>query len=206
MHNRSATLPIGSGVAVSVVANVVASVVASVMGVAMAQQPTKPPATTEPAPTTSKQAAVSPAPQPLHAVSLGLVPYPAKKQSTAQQSKDDAECFDWAKQSTGIDPAAPPPQVAQTTESKNTGSRARGAVRGAAGGAVIGEIVDDKGGEGAAAGALVGAARSHRKEEASKEASKQQADAAAKSEQQSRLDVFRKGYTACMDSRGYTIK
>jgi hypothetical protein len=190
MRNRPVTLLISVGV----------------VGIAMAQQPAKQPATTEPAPTTSKQAAVSPAPQPLHAVSLGIVPYPAKKQSTQQQSKDDSECFDWAKQSTGIDPAAPPPQVAQTTESKATGSRARGAVRGAAGGAVIGEVVDDKGGEGAAAGAVVGAARSHRKEEASREASKQQADAAAKSEEQARLDVFRKGYTACMDSRGYTIK
>jgi hypothetical protein len=177
---------------------------AGVAGVALGQQPAKPPATN--APTGSKQAAVSPAPQPLHAVSLGLVPYPAKKQSTEQQAKDDSECFDWAKQSTGIDPAAPPPQTAQAEEPRASGSRARGAVRGAAGGAVIGEIVDDKGGEGAAAGAVVGAARSHRKEEASREASKQQADTAAKSEQQSRLDVFRKGYSACMDSRGYTIK
>jgi hypothetical protein len=188
MRNRSVSILIWAGVA----------------GAAMAQQPAKQPETT--APPSSKQAAVSPAPQPLRAVSLGIVPYPAKKQSTEQQSKDDAECFDWAKQSTGIDPDAPPPQVAEKEESKASGSRARGALRGAAGGAVIGEVIDDKGGEGAAAGAVVGATRSHRKEEAAREGAKQQADAAAKSEQQSRLDVFRKGYSACMDGRGYTIK
>ena len=40
--------------------------------------------------------------------------YPAKGQSAQQQSRDDAECYAWAKQTTGIDPAvvasSPPPQ------------------------------------------------------------------------------------------------
>ena len=40
--------------------------------------------------------------------------YPAKGQSAQQQSQDDAQCYAWAKQTTGIDPAvvaaSPPPQ------------------------------------------------------------------------------------------------
>src|ERR1044072_4769162 len=66
--------------------------------------------------------------------------YPAKGQSSAQQSKDDAECYAWAKQNTGIDPAAvasaAPPQ--QTGPAVGGGERARGALRGAAGGAACG--------------------------------------------------------------------
>ena len=62
--------------------------------------------------------------------------YPAKGQSAAQQSKDDAECYAWAKQNTGIDRArvasTPPPQ--ETGPAVGGGQRARGALRGAAGG------------------------------------------------------------------------
>ena len=40
--------------------------------------------------------------------------YPAKGQSAGQQSKDDTECYAWAKQYTGIDPvrvaSTPPPR------------------------------------------------------------------------------------------------
>lgn len=32
--------------------------------------------------------------------------YPAKGQSNEQQNRDDGECYVWARQSTGIDPAA----------------------------------------------------------------------------------------------------
>jgi hypothetical protein len=167
-------------------------------------QPAPPPAAK---PGTAASSTATPAvPQPLRAASLGLAPYPAKKQSMEQQLKDDGECFDWTKQSTGIDPAAPVAAPAQTADSGHTGERARGAVRGAARGAVIGGAIDNKGGEGAAAGAVVGGARSREKEESANEASKHQADAAAKSEQNARLDTFRKGYSACMETRGYSVK
>lgn len=171
---------------------------------AAAGQQAPPPAAKSAA--TAPSAATPAVPQPLRAASLGLAPYPAKKQSLEQQIKDDGECFDWTKQSTGIDPAAPSPPPAQTADSGHTGERARGAVRGAARGAVIGGAIDNKAGEGAAAGAVVGGARSREKEETAKEASKQQAEAAAKSDQTARLDTFRKGYSACMETRGYTVK
>ena len=54
--------------------------------------------------------------------------YPAKGQSPQQQSQDDAQCYAWAKQSTGIDPAvvasSPPPQ--QTGPAVGGGQRLGG--------------------------------------------------------------------------------
>ena len=40
------------------------------------------------------------------AVAQTPIIYPAKGQNTEQQQKDTAECATWAKQNTGIDPAA----------------------------------------------------------------------------------------------------
>src|SRR6202008_2555086 len=90
--------------------------------------------------------------------------YPAKGQSSAQQSKDDSECYAWAKQNTGIDPArvASTPVPQENGPAVGGGERARGAVRGAAGGAAIGAIAGDAGagaGIGAIAGTMVGGRR-----------------------------------------------
>lgn len=117
--------------------------------------------------------------------------YPAKGQSAEQKSKDDSQCLTWAKQDTGIDPAAvattpPPPTGPQ-------GERLRGAARGA----VVGEIVDNKAGEGAAIGALAGG-RQARKNQAAKA---QQAQAS----QAQQLDTYYRAYGACMQGRGYTV-
>jgi len=129
--------------------------------------------------------------------------YPAKGQSAAQQSKDDSECYAWAKQNTGIDPAAvastPPPQ--QTGPAVGGGQRVRGAARGAAGGAAIGAIAGDAGagaGIGAIAGTMVGGRRARQ----DRDAQNQQAVA----QQQELINTFYRGFGACMEGRGYTIK
>jgi hypothetical protein len=117
--------------------------------------------------------------------------YPAKGQSAEKQSKDDGECYSWAKQSTGIDPAdlagsaqtSPPPG----------GERARGAARGAVGGAAIGAIAGDAGkgaGIGAVAGTMAGGHRSRKRE----------AQAS-----QDTVNTYYRAYGACMSGRGYTI-
>src|SRR5262245_48384093 len=91
----------------------------------------------------------------LAAIAQKPIIYPAKGQSAKQQQKDDGECYAWAKQTTGIDPAVvaqtPPPQ--QTGPATGGGERVRGAARGAVGGAAIGAIAGDAG-EGAAIGAV----------------------------------------------------
>jgi hypothetical protein len=118
--------------------------------------------------------------------------YPAKEQSAEQQSSDDAQCLAWAKQNTGIDPAAvanapPAPTGPQ-------GERVRGAARGA----VAGEIVSDDAGAGAAVGALAGGRRARMNQAAQTQqaqASKAQA-----------METYYHAYGACMQGRGYTVK
>jgi hypothetical protein len=107
------------------------------------------------------------------------VVYPAKGQSASQQQKDQSECQAWAQSQGG---SAPPPQGAPV---------ARGAARGAVGGAVIAGVADGDTGKGAAAGAVVGGVRGGRERQA------QQAQASSNTQ---------KGYAACMEGRGYTVK
>src|SRR4030095_5853814 len=81
------------------------------------------------------------------ATQLGVSVHPKNNQDQGQQAKDENECYSLAKQQTGIDPAAPPPQQAQDAK----GSGAKGAAKGAAVGAVAGDA-----GKGAAVGAVHG--------------------------------------------------
>ena len=77
--------------------------------------------------------------------------YPAKGQSTSQQSKDEGECNAWAQQNSGVNPnAAPPAQAAAPPPQQ--GGRARGAAVGATVGAIGGNDV----GNAAVKGAVVG--------------------------------------------------
>lgn len=151
--------------------------------------------------------------------SLGMVVFPAKGQTAQQQSQDEGECYAWAKGQTGVDPMAPPAAVQATAtqpaepERSADGSRLRGAARGAAAGAVIGEVADDDAGKGAAigatAGVLAGGRQSRKKQEqAAKEAAEQQQQAAQQQQasQQQQMDLFRKGFAACLEPKGYTVK
>lgn len=151
-------------------------------------------------PPSSAQAASA---QQSPAARLGMFPYPKNNQSAAQQQKDEGECYGWAKQQTGIDPAAPapPPQEAK----KVKGGGAKGAAGGAAAGAAVGAIAGDTG-EGAAAGAAVGAMRGRRQQRKANKQSEKQAEAAAGQQQQQTMDVFKKAFAGCMDGRGYSVK
>jgi hypothetical protein len=171
------------------------------VSLAAAQQTAAPPSKN-----TETQMAAAPA--KLKAASLNLVPYPAKKQSSAQQAKDDTECYDWTKQSTGIDLAAPVTVAdnASAEQQPKKHERLRGAARGAAVGAVAGEVLDDKGGEGAALGAAAGAAQSGRKQRTEAAQREKDTAAATRAAEDQRLETFRKGYSACMEARGYTLK
>jgi len=116
--------------------------------------------------------------------------YPAKRQSSAQQSKDRAACHKWAVKQSGFNPGyapAPPPQRG-------------GAIRGAAGGAAIGALGGAIGGNagrgaaiGAGTGALIGGIRQHRQNEAIAE------------QQQARLGEYNRALATCFRGRGYTV-
>ncbi|KAF1693552.1 hypothetical protein CSC65_11755 [Pseudoxanthomonas daejeonensis] len=125
--------------------------------------------------------------------------YPAKGQTAAQQATDDTECLAWAKQSTGIDPAAVAATPAPASGPK--GERLRGAARGAAAGAVIGEVADNDASQGAAIGATAGVVAGGRRARQNQAAQASQAQAS----QAQSLDTFHRAYGACMQGRGYTV-
>lgn len=127
--------------------------------------------------------------------------YPAKGQSPQQQDKDDGECYVWAKQNTGVDPAAVAQAPAAPQQTQPSGERVRGAARGAAGGAAIGAVAGDAG-EGAAIGAIAGTMAGGRRERQRQAAGQQQ----AQSQQQQQLSTFYRAYGACMQGRGYTVR
>jgi hypothetical protein len=163
------------------------------------------------------QTAPPPASKPL-STSLGLVVFPAKGQTPQKQSQDEGECYAWSKGQTGVDPMAPAPAAApapaeQAAAPPPSGQRAKGAVRGAAAGAVIGEVADNDAGKGAAIGATVGVVKGGAEKRRAQEQAQQ--DAAKKQEAtvqqqtaatQEQLNLFKKGFAACLEPKGYTVK
>ncbi|MGO4551613.1 glycine zipper family protein [Lysobacter sp. 2RAF19] len=125
--------------------------------------------------------------------------YPSKGQTAEQKTQDDAACATWAKQDTGIDPAAtaaaPPPATGPQ------GERARGAVRGAAAGAVIGEVHNGDSSDGAKIGATAGVVaggRAARRNQAARTQQSQQAQSDAHAK-------YWSAWGACMAGKGYSV-
>ncbi|HVO25682.1 MAG TPA: glycine zipper family protein [Candidatus Margulisiibacteriota bacterium] len=112
---------------------------------------------------------------------------PNKGQSKDQQSKDTAECKQFATEQA-------PPSQAPTGAGTHARGTAGGAARGAAGGAAIGAIAGDAG-KGAAIGATVGGVKGRRDSKRGQQA----AQAGAQND-------WARAFAACMESRGYTVK
>lgn len=164
------------------------------------------------------QTAAPAASKPL-STSLGIVVFPAKGQTPQKQAQDEGECYAWSKGQTGVDPMAPPAAAAQPAAQSAQkapaadGSRLRGAARGAAAGAVIGEVADDDAGKGAAigatAGVVAGGRQSRKNQQAAAEQATQQQQQATQQTQaanQQQLDLFKKGFAACLEPKGYMVK
>jgi hypothetical protein len=164
--------------------------------------------------------ASAPAAKPL-STSLGLVVFPAKGQTAQVQSQDEGECYAWSKGQTGIDPMAPAAAPTTTASAPTTsqqpqsggGERVRGAARGAAAGAVIGEVANDDASDGAAIGATVGvlkggAEKRKKQQQAAQQQATAQQQAATQQQQanQQQRDQFNKGFGACLEAKGYTVK
>jgi hypothetical protein len=112
---------------------------------------------------------------------------PNKGQSKDQQSKDTAECKQFATEQA-------PPSQAPTGAGTHARGTVGGAAKGAAAGAAVGAIAGDAG-KGAGAGAVVGGIAGRR---GSKRAQKE-AEAGAQND-------WARAFAACMESRGYTVK
>ena len=135
--------------------------------------------------------------------------YPNQGQSPQQEQYDKGQCYSWAVQQSGFDPANPQVTMAPPPEMQAPqGGMFRGAAGGAALGAVGGVIGGDAG-EGAAIGAGVGAlfggirrARERREaEQAQQSYAAQQQGAMA----QGRSN-YERAFGACMAGRGYTVR
>jgi hypothetical protein len=159
---------------------------------------------------------------------IGMFAFPKNGQNADQQLKDESECYGMAKQRTGIDAQARPPQGLSEEEKKAAqqqaadnakqvkGARVGGAARGAAGGAAIGAIAGDAG-KGAAIGSVAGTMRGGAAQRSANAQSQQQAAAQTAAGQkkaeeemlrqhQEGLDTFQRAFAACMDSRNYSVK
>jgi len=129
--------------------------------------------------------------------------YPAKGQSPQQQQSDEAACYTWAVQQSGVDPAKPPAQqAAPTPPTTATGTTPGAGLRGAARGAVVGEVVGGDAGTGAAVGAAAARGQSRRQNAAASQQAQQQQQAATQQQQA----AFAKARAACLEGRGYSVK
>lgn len=136
--------------------------------------------------------------------------YPAKGQSKEQMEKDKYECYQWAKDQSGFDPAssAAAAPAAPAPSSGPEGQRIKGAARGAAVGAVAGAIAGDAGtgaAAGAAGGAMLGGMRKRRERRAAAEA-QQEAAQAQNAQYAQKKGVYDRAFAACLESKGYTVK
>jgi uncharacterized protein YcfJ len=173
---------------------------------------------------------VSAAPLPTFSAAekVGMFAYPKNNQNKDQQLRDELDCYNQVQQQTGINPDTAPPSAPSSAQAQAAqeqaaaqapqaqGGRVRGAARGAAGGAMVGAIAGDAG-KGAAAGAVVGTMRGGMKQREANAASKQQAAQSASSQLQrqyqqelaaynKQLDTFKRGFSACLDARNYSVK
>jgi len=136
---------------------------------------------------------------------LKLYVYPAKGQSHQQQKVDEFECYKWAMEQSGIDPLNPPKVEAAPAQTGPTGGAVKGAAKGAAAGVAIGAIAGDAG-EGAAIGTVAGGLAGRRQGKKAQQQQNQQAQANAANAQQEIKNSFIKGFSACLEGKGYSIK
>jgi hypothetical protein len=153
------------------------------------------------------------------AATLKVYVYPTKGQTADRQSVDEADCYSWAVETTGIDPflvqkqkeAGMQQAAAQQAAAQQAGrgSRAGGAVAGAATGALIGEIASNDAGGGAAAGAAVGMMAGGARRRQARRQGEAQAQATAQTVEavsQQQMDDFRKAFSVCLEGKGYLAK
>lgn len=157
---------------------------------------------------------------PALADAQGLYVYPARGQSPQQEESDKGQCYGWAVQQSGFNPAdpqvggEPPPPAYSTQPQAPQGGMFRGAMGGAALGALGGAIGGDAG-KGAAIGAGVGGLfgmmrrRQYMEQQQQMQQQQWQQQQGYMAQQQNALAQGRGNYdrafSACMTARGYTV-
>jgi hypothetical protein len=160
-----------------------------------------------------------PAAQQSLAAAIDCYVFPNQGQTSAQQSMDEATCYDWAVQNTGTDPFDLEKQAQQIQQQEQQaqqqiaaagkGAGVKGAVGGAAAGALIGEIASDDAGRGAAYGAAAGAVVARRQTKRAKKSASQQAAQQSQQAQQAtaqQIENFKKAFSVCLEGKKYLVK
>ena len=145
--------------------------------------------------------------------------FPKEGQDSSQQSKDEAECYEWAVGNTGADPFELGKQEhsdqeqaqaeQEAAQQAGRGSGARGAIRGAAAGALIGEIANDDASDGAAWGAAAGVIRGRRMGRQARAQASQQASENSEQREQAtaqQLTNFKNAFSVCLEAKDYMVK
>jgi OmpA family protein len=144
------------------------------------------------------------------AASIEVAVFPGQGQSAGVQSKDEADCYQWAVKDTGSDPfqlqkqAQANAQASAANAQSTQGSAVRGGARGAAGGALIGAIAGDAG-KGAAIGAATGAVV-HRSRAKRAQSQNEENIAAAQQATAQQMTNFKKAFSACLEAKKYVVK
>jgi hypothetical protein len=159
------------------------------------------------------------APSQTLASTMDVYVFPTDKQDSAQQSKDEADCYSWAESNTGTDPFDLSKQQQATqqqgqaemaaAQQTGAGSGVRGALVGGATGALIGEIASDDAGKGAVWGAAIGGIAARRRGMAAQQNAVQQTQAQQQGQQQSlatQVDNFKKAFSVCLEAKKYMVK
>jgi hypothetical protein len=137
------------------------------------------------------------------ASTVGLYVYPKNSQSATQQLTDESQCYTSAKTQTGYDPNTTTTAAAPKKQDAKGGSD-HDVAKGAARGAMISGATGGDAAAGARRGAIIGGIKDKRKQKQETEQTKKQADAAKTATQP--LDNFKRSISACLDSRGYSVK
>ena len=147
---------------------------------------------------------------------MGVTVFPAEGQDSTQQSIDEADCYSWAEEDSGVDPFELQKQQdakdQQTDEQIAAAESAQGGggglVKGAAAGAVVGELAGNDVGHSAAVGAAIGGVANRRRNKQAAAQAQQVEQQAATTQQAtaSQIDHFMKGFTACMEAKDYIAK
>jgi hypothetical protein len=136
------------------------------------------------------------------ASTVGLYVYPKNHQNNSQQLTDESQCYSNAKTQTGYDPNATTTATAAKTDDKKSGDKP--VAQGAARGAVISGATGGDAAAGARRGAMIGSIKKKREQKQETEQADKQAQAAKTAAQP--LDNFKRSLSACLDSRGYSVK
>ncbi|MDO6459603.1 hypothetical protein Q4485_02745 [Granulosicoccaceae sp. 1_MG-2023] len=137
--------------------------------------------------------------------------YPLLGQSQRQIRQDRYECYLWAVEQSGYDPATETGTVEVSGSSAAVPPGGSATVSGTVTGATVGALMSGphRGGAGVAVGALVGAlagASVDADRQARAEAAENRYKASAVAAENRRIAAYRRALSACLDARGYSVR